>query len=112
MTEWVQMALGPLGGLVMAVAATVVLVRELRQRWAEEFTRLEKALSERAEECRALQAKLQDEHEQRLLDAKATTETLLALQARVHQTLDNLETLARRAGGELPTTGRTNPTPP
>lgn len=94
--EWVQAILGPVGALVFAATATIVLVRELRKRAAEELARLEQALAGRVEECQALAAKLEAEHAGRLDDARRTTETLLSLTDRIHQTLDKLESLARK----------------
>lgn len=101
--EWLQLALGPLGALVIALGVGVGVARELRRKHAGEISRLETLLAERTRECAELRALLQTEHAARLEDAKATTGTLLALNDRIHRTLDNLEALTR---------GTRPPTPP
>ncbi len=97
MTEaWLQLVLGPLGALVLAVSIGVAALRELRRKHAQELQWLTDALRQREQENASLQEKLDTEHAARLKDAHDMTDTLLALNDRIHQTLDRLETLTRR----------------
>ena len=93
--EWLQLAIGPAGALVIALTAAVLAGKELRRKHMAEVKRLEQLLAERTGECEQCRAQLQAEHAARLDDAKATTATLLSLNDRIHQTLDNLEALTR-----------------
>jgi hypothetical protein len=90
-----QLALGPAGALVVALSFAVLAGRELRRKHQAEVLRLEALLTSRTAECAQTRDQLAAEHAARLEDAKATTTTLLALNDRIHKTLDSLEALTR-----------------
>lgn len=104
--DWLQLVIGPVGALVLAIVYGAGAVKELRAKHAEQIQQLTDSREVRIKELAELRCQLQQEHAARLEDAKATTRTLLDLNDRIHRTLDTLETLTRSR-----TTGTTPPTP-
>jgi len=96
--EWLQLVVGPAGALVLAVIFGAAAAKELRMKHAEQVETLRASLKYRHQELAELRAQLQAEHAARLDDAKATTQTLLELNDRIHRTLDGLEALTRVSG--------------
>ena len=101
--EWFQLVIGPAGALVLAVLFGAGAAKELRKKHAEQIETLRAALARRVEELCQVRAQLEAEHAARLLDAKATTKTLLDLNDRIHRTLDALDSLTRPSGTRTPT---------
>ena len=101
--DWLQLVIGPAGALVLAVIFGAAAAKELRKRHDEELAALRASLLRREVDLTQARAQLEAEHAARLGDAKATTQTLLDLNDRIHQTLDTLETLTRMSGTRIPT---------
>lgn len=85
-SEWLELVLGPLGALVLAVSASYVMAREIRKRHAKEVDWLRSRLEETDKELDA-------ERTARVQDAKDAGRDLLELSDRFHVTLQHLDTV-------------------
>ncbi len=104
MIDLLPQLLGPSGALVLAVVALRYQTRAaalerttLRQRYEAEIQRLAQALDLEQREHLATRAALSEEHRARLRDARATTDTLLHLTDRVHETVDGMRAIYESA---------------
>jgi hypothetical protein len=102
--EWVELAMGPMGALALAVPLAVVLLRRLDSRYADELVALRAENSSLRADVTESRKALEVEHGARLADAKESTKSLLGVYERVHETLDGLEALVKadRAKSEPP----------
>jgi alkylation response protein AidB-like acyl-CoA dehydrogenase len=98
--EWLQLVLGPLGALALAVTAAVVMTRELGRRHSAEVQWLRDEIARLQVSVRETRAQLDAEQIARVRDAKSSNAAILEVSDRVHSTICRLEDLVQRREGD------------
>ena len=94
--DWLEVALGPVGALALAVPTAAYALRKVEARYESELATVRAALTKCEGELDDARSALAAETQARLADAKAASASLLAVYDRVHATLDGLEDFVRR----------------
>jgi len=95
--QWLQLVMGPLGALAVSLAVGSLALRELHRRHQVEVARFEAQVEYQRDQLAEMTASLKDANSQRIADAAATTQTLMLLNDRIHETVDHLSEMKDRS---------------
>lgn len=99
--DFLEIALGPVGALALAVPTAAYALRKVENRYESELTLIKDSLARAETELEDARRCLAAETQARLADAKEASASLLAVYERVHATLDGLEDFVRRQAAKL-----------